>query len=65
MPIFDYKCPDCNRTKELLTLREPDGLPLCVKCTDLKGEDVIMNKLPSAAGLLRTNFADKPSPKAR
>ena len=31
MPLYTYKCPSCNQTKEILqSMKEPD--PVCKRC---------------------------------
>ncbi len=52
MPIFDYKCPECGATKELL-VKYHDARILCTVCLDHLGRDkkVFMTKLPSVPNM--------------
>jgi len=43
MPLFDFKCPSCNRVVELL-VRSPDG----VVCTECGGEMVKLVSTPAS-----------------
>jgi len=55
MPIFDYQCKYCGLEKEVIVHRSDQQEPKCPEC------EQVMTMKPSAPGLLRTNFHDKPS----
>lgn len=38
MPLFDYECPKCGATKEIIA--KIDGFPLSVPCSACDGEAV-------------------------
>jgi putative FmdB family regulatory protein len=47
MPLFDYKCPQCGRTREVLVRRHDDLVPCDGECNrgavKLDGSDVVFD----------------------
>ncbi len=54
MPLYDFKCKDCNKTSELLIVSQ-DEVPSCTHCGSKKLEK-LMAAHSSISGSVRSGF---------
>lgn len=57
MPLFDYECPECGATKEIIA--KIDGFPSSVHCNECDGEAVKVI-VPGHGGIKCDSMTDVP-----